>query len=64
MAKRVKIALQDTVAEKYQIANKPISGKFVDPKFGEIDLYELNLKQADALFQRGFPYLMRKTKKA
>lgn len=63
MARKIHIALPEVVGQKYQVANKPVSGKFVDPKYGEINLYEITLRQADALVKRGFPYLAEKNKK-
>lgn len=43
------------VINKYEFSVKP--GRYVFPKFGEIDLFSLNLKKADELFDKGFRWM-------
>lgn len=54
--------LKPEVAEKFELAKEtPIHGGF--PGYGEIDLSELNLEQAQSLIENGFPYLIVKPSK-
>jgi hypothetical protein len=43
------------VINKYEFTIRP--GRYVFPKFGEIDLFSLNLKKADELFNKGFRWM-------
>lgn len=53
-----KIELRKEVAEKYEVINKPVSNRFVDPVFGLIDFSEMTLKTATTLVRSGkFQYL-------
>ncbi len=53
--------LPKEVAEKYNLKSIR-AGKYVFPKFGEIDLRTITLKQADELVKKGFPFLVLKKK--
>lgn len=60
--KKINIKLPAEVAEKYEVSGAP-SGRFVDPLFGEVDLYTITVKQAQRLVNRGFQYLVPKPPK-
>lgn len=57
------LKLPAEVADKYTLKDIAI-GSYQFPGYGEIDLHNLSLSQADALVQKGFPYLVAKKKKA
>lgn len=55
--------LQPEVADKYNLEGvKP--GTYHFEGFGKIDLTEVDLKRADALALRGFPFLVLKKKES
>jgi hypothetical protein len=60
--KKVNIKLPAELADKYEVSNAP-SGHFVDPDFGEVNLYELTAKQAQRMVNKGFKYLVPKKDK-
>lgn len=60
--KKINIKLPAEVAEKFQVSGAP-SGRFVDPVFGEVNLYTITVKQAQRLVNRGFKYLVPKKDK-
>lgn len=53
--------LQKEVAEKYELEGATIRSFF--PGFGEMDLSQTNLKQADLLVKNGFKWLVLKDTK-
>ena len=57
--KKVNIKLPAEVAEKYEVSGAP-SGHFIDPDFGEVNLYTITVKQAQRMINRGFKYLVPK----
>ena len=55
--KHIPRKLQDDVAKKYQLKIiRP--GLFDFGKFGKFDLRKIDLKKADKLVEKGFPYLV------
>lgn len=46
--------------EGYEAAGNPISSKFIDPQWGQIDFRNMSAKQADLLIAAGCPFLKKK----
>ena len=60
--KHIPNKLKDEVAAKYRLKIiRP--GKHVFAEYGTIDLRKIDLKKADALVEKGFPYLVEIPKK-
>ena len=54
------IVLPDELTDKFEVVNNPKSGHFIDPKFGEVNLYKLTLRHAEYLVNNGFVFLKKK----
>lgn len=46
----------------FKLVGKPVSNKFIHPKFGEIDFKKLTVKQAERMVANKFPYLSKSKK--
>ncbi len=46
----------------FKLVGKPVSNKFIHPKFGEVNFNTLTVKQAERMLANKFPYLAKSTK--